>query len=147
LAAGNLQEANLILKQPYSIRGIVIMGRRLGRTLGFPTANLELKEDSPLFLANGVYAAKIAMNETFYDGMVNIGIRPTFDQHVLSIEVNIFNFSADVYGKCLQVFFIDRLRDEQKFPGLEELKQQLSLDRKKAEERLTSWNKLNSNSK
>ena len=147
MATGNLHEANLILKQPYSIFGIVIMGRQLGRTLGFPTANLELLEDFPLLLANGVYAAKIAMDYTFYEGMVNIGVRPTFNQDSHSIEVNIFNFSADVYGKCLQVFFIDRLRDEQKFPSLEELKKQLTLDRKKAEEILISWNKFNSNPK
>jgi riboflavin kinase / FMN adenylyltransferase len=129
LAAGNLRDANTILKKYYSICGTVIKGQQVGRVLGFPTANIKLKDRSPLFLANGVYAVKISLNKKIYDGMANIGIRPTLEQHVLTIEVNIFNFSEDLYGKVLQVFFIDRIRDEKKFSGLEELKQQISLDK------------------
>jgi riboflavin kinase / FMN adenylyltransferase len=145
LAAGDLKEANKFLKKIYSVRGIVVRGQQLGRTIGFPTANLDLNEETPLFLANGVYAAKISFGSKFYDGMVNIGIRPTLEQQLLTVEVNIFNFSADIYGKCLKVYFIDRLRDEKKFPGLEELKDQLGRDRDNAGRILTAWNEHNSN--
>jgi riboflavin kinase / FMN adenylyltransferase len=147
LADGNLQKANSLLNEPYSICGIVIQGQKVGRVLGFPTANLELIDRSPLFLANGVYAVRICLNNRFYDGMANIGIRPTLEQHVLTIEVNLFNFSGDLYGKMLQVYFIDRLRDEKKFSSLEELKEQISQDQQLAENLLITWNKLNSHSK
>jgi len=145
LAAGNLGEAYAILNEHYSISGIVVQGQQVGRVLGFPTANLQLKDRSPLFLANGVYAVKIVLNKIFYNGMANIGIRPTLEQHVLSVEVNLFNFSGDLYGKILKVFFIDRIRDEQKFSGLEELKKQITQDKLKAEEILVAWNKFDPN--
>jgi riboflavin kinase / FMN adenylyltransferase len=147
LAAGNLREANGFLSEPYSICGTVIPGQHLGQVLGFPTANLKLTERSPLFLANGVYAVKISFRKKLYSGMANIGIRPTLEQHVLTIEVNVFDFSEDLYGRELQVFFIDRIRDEQKFPGLGELKAQIALDKIKAEEILFDWDKFNAHSK
>jgi len=112
----------------------------MGRILGFPTANLKLNELSPLFLANGVYAAKIKYRTTLYNGMVNIGIRPTFEQHELTIEVNLFDFSDDLYGQDLTLFFVDRIRDEMKFPNLEALKHQISLDKKRIQELLTGRN-------
>ena len=147
LAAGDLRKAYAILNEHYSICGIVVKGQQVGRVLGFPTANLKLKDRSPLFLANGVYAVKIFLNKIFYDGMANIGIRPTLEQHVLTIEVNLFNFSGDLYGKTLQLFFLDRIRDEKKFSDLEELKQQITLDKLKAEELLVAWYKFDTNSK
>ena len=147
LAAGNLHEANTLLKKHYSICGVVIQGQKVGRVLGFPTANLKLKDHSPLFLANGVYAVKIFQNKTFYDGMANIGIRPTLEQHVLTVEVNLFNFSGDLYGKTLQVFFIDRLRDEKKFSDLEGLRNQITLDKLNAEKILVAWNNFDPNTK
>jgi riboflavin kinase/FMN adenylyltransferase len=131
LAEGKILEANKIIGDYYSIHGTVVKGNQLGRTLGFPTANLKLKEVSPLFLANGVYAVKIKHEHNLYDGMVNIGIRPTFEQHELTIEVNLFDFNDDLYGHDLTLFFIDRIRDEMKFPNLEALKHQIFLDKRR----------------
>ena len=136
LAEGNIREANKLLGDYYSLKGTVIEGKRLGRTLGFPTANLKLNELSPLFLANGVYAVRIKYKTVIYNGMVNIGIRPTFEQHELTIEVNLFDFSDDLYGQDLTLFFIDRIRDEMKFPNIEALKHQISLDKKRIQELL-----------
>jgi riboflavin kinase/FMN adenylyltransferase len=147
LAEGNIREANAILGDYYSLQGTVIEGSQLGRTLGFPTANLKLKEISPLFLANGVYAVRIQHHTGLYNGMVNIGIRPTFEQHELTIEVNLFDFSDDLYGQDLTLFFIDRIRDEMKFPNLEALKIQISLDKQRIQELLTGRNQADSNSK
>jgi riboflavin kinase/FMN adenylyltransferase len=145
LAEGNIRQANLLLGDYYSIQGTVTKGRRLGRTLGFPTANLKLNEFSPLFLANGVYAVKIKHQTTLYNGMVNIGIRPTFEQHELTIEVNLFDFSEDLYGDDLTLFFVDRIRDEMKFPDVEALKMQISIDKKQIQELLTGRNQADSN--
>lgn len=140
LAEGNIREANAILGDYYSLKGKVIEGRRMGRKLGFPTANLKLNELSPLFLANGVYAAKIKHQTSLYNGMVNIGIRPTFEQHELTIEVNLFDFSDDIYGQDLTLFFIDRIRDEMKFSNPDALKVQISLDKSRIEELLSGRN-------
>jgi riboflavin kinase / FMN adenylyltransferase len=145
LAEGNIREANQLLGDFYSIQGTVTEGRRLGRTLGFPTANLKLNEFSPLFLANGVYAVKIKHLTDFYNGMVNIGIRPTFEQHELTIEVNLFDFSDDLYGHDLTLFFVDRIRDEMKFPSLDALKHQISLDKEQIKNLLSDRNQADAN--
>lgn len=137
LADGNIREATAILGNYYTLKGIVIEGRRLGRTLGFPTANIKVNDNSPLFLMNGVYAVIVTHQNKEYKGMVNIGIRPTFEQHELSIEVNLFDFSDDIYGQELTLSFIDRIRDEVKFPDVEALKRQLKLDKKKILELLS----------
>jgi riboflavin kinase / FMN adenylyltransferase len=136
LAEGNIAEANAILGDLYSIQGIVVEGRKLGRTIGFPTANLKLNEHSPLFLANGVYAVKIKHQKALYKGMANIGIRPTFEQHVLTLEVNLFDFSGDLYGQKLTIYFVEKIRDEKKFPGVDELRQQITLDKNRITELL-----------
>jgi riboflavin kinase/FMN adenylyltransferase len=138
LAEGNIRDANALLGDFYSIEGTVIEGRQMGRMLGFPTANLKLNQFSPLFLANGVYAVRIKHKTARYIGMANIGIRPTFEQHELTIEVNIFDFSDDIYGQDLTLFFIDRIRDEMKFSSIEALKQQISFDKQQILELLTS---------
>lgn len=140
LAEGNVRKALMILKQPYFITGTVVQGQQLGRILGFPTANIRLNDESPLFLANGVYAVVVELADKKYHGMANIGIRPTLDQHLLTIEVNIFDFSSDIYEKEISVGFIDRIRDEQKFPGLTELKNQIRLDKERVTEILSTWN-------
>ena len=129
LAEGNIRLANAILKKPYSFLGIVVRGQQLGRILGFQTANLKLNHHSPLFLANGIYAVKVTLDKITYKGMANIGIRPTLDQHELTIEVNIFGFEGDIYGQELVVHFIDRVRDEKKFNSLDELKEQIARDK------------------
>lgn len=129
LAEGNIRQANAFLKDIYSLRGIVVKGQQLGRVLGYPTANLKLNQHSPLFIANGIYAVKITLDKITYMGMANIGIRPTLDQHELTIEVNIFDFDREIYGQELVVHFIDRIRDEKKFDSLEELKEQIAKDK------------------
>jgi riboflavin kinase/FMN adenylyltransferase len=147
LAEGNIREANALLGDYYSLQGTVIEGRQMGKILGFPTANLKLNEFSPLFLANGVYAVRIKHHTGLYNGMVNIGIRPTFEQHELTIEVNLFDFSDDLNGHDLTLFFVDRIRDEMKFSNLEALKHQISLDKKRIQELLTGRNQTDSYTK
>ena len=143
LAEGNIRQATSLLGDYFTLQGTVVKGRQLGRTLGFPTANLKLNEISPLFLANGVYAVRIKHNTSFYDGMVNIGIRPTFEQHELTIEVNLFDFSDDIYGHDLTLYFVDRVRDEMKFPDLDALKNQITLDKQRISELLSGRNQPN----
>jgi riboflavin kinase/FMN adenylyltransferase len=147
LAEGNIREANTFLGDYYSIKGYVIKGRQMGRMLGFPTANLKLNKLSPLFLANGVYAVRIQHQTDLYNGMANIGIRPTFEQHELTIEVNLFDFFGDLYGHDLTLFFFDRIRDEMKFPDVAALIHQISLDKKKILELLTRWDHSDSHTK
>ena len=137
LAEGNIIKANSLLRNVYSLRGIVVRGQQLGRTLGYPTANLKLHEQTPLFLANGVYAVNVTMEGRSFKGMANIGIRPTFDNHVLTVEVNIFDFDGNLYDQELIVHFIDRVRDEKKFGTLEELKEQIARDKVQITEILT----------
>jgi riboflavin kinase / FMN adenylyltransferase len=136
LAEGNIKTANTLLGDCYSIQGVVVKGRQVGRTIGYPTANLKLNEHSPLFLANGVYAVKVRLHRAVYKGMANIGIRPTFEQHELTVEVNLFDFSEDIYGQKLTVVFFDKIRDEKKFSGIAELKKQLSSDKEQIMELL-----------
>jgi riboflavin kinase / FMN adenylyltransferase len=145
LAEGNIRKANLLLGDYYSIQGTVTEGRQLGRILGFPTANLKLNELSPLFLANGVYAVKIKHHTALYNGMVNIGIRPTFEQHELTVEVNLFDFSDNLYGDDLTLFFVDRIRDEMKFPDIDALKRQISIDKNQIQELLSGRNQADPN--
>jgi len=129
LASGNVRQARIELGEFYSIQGSVDTGNQLGRTLGYPTANLKPNEDSPLFLANGVYAVKVRHHKIMYKGMANIGIRPTMEQHELTIEVNLFDFNEDLYGHKITIYFIERIRDELKFPDLDALKMQISKDK------------------
>jgi riboflavin kinase / FMN adenylyltransferase len=129
LAEGNIRQANALLGVVYSLRGTVIKGQQLGRVLGFPTANLKLNQEYPLFIANGIYAVNVTVENIRYQGMANIGIRPTLENHELTIEVNIFEFNRDIYGHEIVVHFIDRLRDEKKFNSLDELKDQIAKDK------------------
>ena len=147
LAEGNIRQATSLLGDYFTLQGTVVKGRQLGRTLGFPTANLKLNEISPLFLANGVYAVRIKHKSALYDGMVNIGIRPTFEQYELTIEVNLFDFSDDIYGHDLTLYFVDRVRDEMKFADLEALKNQISLDKQRISELLSGRNQPNPNAR
>ena len=133
LAVGNVKSANRLLGYTYSVTAEVVVGNKIGRTLGFPTANLELPREYML-LNGGVYASLVDYGGKTYKAMANIGHRPTIgdraeDQPI--IEVNLFDFDGDLYGKTLRVSFIDRIRDEEKFSGLDELKTQLEQDREK----------------
>jgi len=137
LVEGDIDTANACLGYSYSLTGKVIMGNQLGRTLGFPTANLEPSDPDKLIPGNGVYAVNIGIvkgTEVIKGkkGMMNIGNRPTIDGKNRVIEVNIFNFSGDLYGKDLIISFQKRLRNEEKFSGLEALKLQLEKDKQHA---------------
>lgn len=129
LLAGDISLANHYLGYHFMVTGKVISGQELGRSLGFPTANIELFSRNKLVPGNGVYACRILLNGVDFDGMVNIGVRPTVsDAAERHIEVNIFNLDQDIYGNTLQISFVSRLRDEMKFENLEALKSQLSKD-------------------
>ena len=107
-------------------------GDERGRTIGYPTANLKPEHENKVIPKNGVYAVKVRVQGEWFGGMMNIGVRPTFDDPVRTVEVNIFDFSREIYGDTIQVRFIDRIRDEQKFDGIDELKAQLDSDKQKS---------------
>lgn len=129
LAEGNVARANKFLGSPFLITGTVVVGQKLGRELGFPTANIRVEEDYKLLPANGVYAAYIYVSEKKYSGMLNIGVRPTVDGKSRTIEANIFDFDGDVYGHRIQLELMGRIRDEMRFDDLEALKSRLNADR------------------
>ena len=131
LLAGDIITANDLLGYPYFFSGTVVEGNKLGRTIGYPTANLQIIDEQKLIPANGVYAVEVAIenDDQNYNGMMNIGTRPTVDGSKRVIEVNIFNFDETIYGSSLQVKIKKRLRDEVKFSGLDALKEQLAKDK------------------
>ena len=111
-----------------TLTGIVVKGNQLGHKIGFPTANLIPRKDEFLKLNKGVYAVRVKINQNIFDGMANIGIRPTLEQHDLTIEAHLFDFSDDIYGETITIIFYDFIREERKFSSLEELKAQLAND-------------------
>ena len=123
---GNLEAAARLLGRPYSVCGPVVTGRRLGRTIGFPTANVATG-DSQL-PPDGVWAVKVSTGGKLLHGVANLGIRPTVDGSGRSLEVHLFDFSADLYGTEIEVLFIRHLRPEMKFDGLPALQRQISED-------------------
>ncbi len=135
LQEGNIPLSNSYLGYPYFFSGQVVKGNQLGRTIGYPTANLQMLNIEKLLPKQGVYAvfATLENNATLLKGMMNIGYRPTVDGKKFSIEVHLLDFDADIYDKILQVQVIEQLRSEQKFEGLEMLKNQLHLDKAEAQ--------------
>jgi riboflavin kinase/FMN adenylyltransferase len=129
LLEGNISLANDYLGYSYMLSGIVIKGNQLGRTIGFPTANIEVSENYKLIPKNGVYIVSAIVNNQTIFGMMNIGIKPTLGDNVPTIEVHLLNFSEDIYNQKIQVNVIERLRDEQKFESFEALKSQLEIDK------------------
>lgn len=129
ILAGNIEKANDYLGDTFELTGTVVKGNQLGRTIGYPTANIVLNSDLKLIPGNGVYAVRANVRGTWFDGMMNIGTRPTVVSNGgRTIEVNIFDFEETIYGETVTVQFLSKWRDEQKFNGLEELKNQLKLD-------------------
>ncbi len=132
LSEGKVEEANGMLGYDYRLEGVVVAGNRMGRTIGFPTANMQLYEPLKLIPGNGVYAVEVeAVGGTFL-GMCNIGTRPTVGGNVRTIETNIFDFDEDIYGLPIVLHMKKRLRSEVRFPSLEALKLQLEKDREEA---------------
>lgn len=150
LLAGAVATANELLGYPYFFEGQVVTGNKIGRTIGFPTANLKIADPEKLIPANAVYAvwAQVSPPEPldnpaagagtryWMEGMMNIGIRPTVAGKTRAIEVNLFNTDQDLYHKTLRVALADRIRFEQKFEGLEALSQQLRADEQAAKKML-----------
>lgn len=128
LDEGKIALANEYLGYNYSFSGTVIHGKKLGRTIGFPTANVNIEESYKLIPAIGVYAVKCLIGNQKVNGMLNIGTNPTVAGQTLSIEVHLFDFDADLYGQIITVELIKRIRDEQKFNSVAELKTQLNKD-------------------
>ena len=130
LEAGDVEGATAMLGYDYSVQGVVVAGNRLGRTIGFPTANMQLYEPLKLIPGNGVYFVKVQTLGKHYYGMCNVGYRPTVGMgNARTIETNIFDFDEDIYGLDLEVTFISRIREEVKFDSLDELRVQLEKDR------------------
>jgi len=129
IEAGHIVTANQLLLSYYSLSGIVITGDQKGRTIGFPTANLEVADAKKLIPANGVYAVRVFWQGKSYDGVMNIGHRPTvLTTNELRLEVHIFDFSASLYGEELRVHFIDKIREEIKFESIHALQAQIKKD-------------------
>lgn len=129
LEAGDIQTANKYLGKKYSITGIVVKGKQLGRTIGYPTANIVVPDPVKLIPADGVYAVEVFFNNKWYGGMLNAGYRPTVDGTTHSIEAHIFDFNHDLYEQAITIRFVDKLRDEMRFNGIEALKSQLEKDK------------------
>ena len=131
LLQGSLEEANKLLGYCYSISGTVVEGRRIGRTIGFPTANIRPDDQHKLIPYKGVYAVEVNLGGQFYPGMLSIGSNPTInsDPGLRFIEVHILNFEGDIYGKSISVVFRKRIRDEIRFDSIEKLVEQMKLDK------------------
>lgn len=132
LEMGDINTANHFLGRPYSISGVVVQGDRFGRSIGFPTANVQVPHSFKLIPADGIYAVRVKHGSSLYQGMLNIGFRPTRAGKSKTIEVHIFDFSRDIYGQELTIYFIKMLRKEIKFPDADALREQLSRDMEKA---------------
>lgn len=138
LKEGNIKQANEWLGYSFIMTGKVVQGDRLGRTLGFPTANIEI-DPQKICPKNGVYFVKVKVKNKSYKGMMNIGMRPTVKGIKKQIEVHILDFDEDIYGELLEVHFYERERDEQKFYSVEDLKKQLAKDK---ENTITYFSKI-----
>ncbi len=132
LFAGEMNEANKILGYKYTVSGRVVGGQQLGRRIGYPTANIEVEEPYKLIPPDGVYAVMVRVEGKRYGGMLNIGYRPTVNHNVdhRSLEVHIFDFNRDIYSEEIELEFITRVRNEQKFANVDELTAQLKVDEK-----------------
>lgn len=132
LAQGRIEKANRLLGDPYFVRGEVVHGNALGRTIGMPTANL-LPGEQKLLPAYGVYATRVEADGKIYGGVTNVGVKPTVGADRANVETTLLHFDGDLYGKQITVYFLEFLRPEQRFDSLEELKAQMSRDKAKAE--------------
>ncbi len=137
LNGGEVHVANELLGRFYSLSGFVKDGDRIGRSIGFPTANIDVPESYKLIPADGAYAVYVIHEGEKYQGMLNIGWRPTVSGEERRIEVNIFNFDREIYNERLSIQFVRLLRKEQKFDSIEDLKRQLDQDKKQALDTLT----------
>lgn len=136
VADGDVVGAGRLLGRPYSAVTEAVHGRGRGRTIGFPTANLSVPPDK-LLPADGVYAARVRVGGTLHDAVANIGVRPTFGQSRRVLEVHVLDFTGDLYGRQIEIAFVDRLRGERKFDSVNALVAQISRDVDRARQLLT----------
>jgi riboflavin kinase/FMN adenylyltransferase len=134
LSSGNLVQAKRLLGRDYSISGHVVHGDKQGRLLGYPTANVQMQHDKPPL--TGVYAVKLSgLQEGDLPGVASLGVRPTMKQDGKpTLEVHLFDFARDIYGRHVRVHFLKKIRDEEKFPDMETLKRRIALDEQAARE-------------
>lgn len=131
IISGDIEKANFLLAYDYYITGSVVSGNKIGRTIGFPTANIQIKEQDKLIPKRGVYAVKIKTENKVYKGMLNIGTRPTVSSKIkTNIEVHIFDFNEILYNKEIRICFKKYIREEKKFPDKAQLQKQLSEDKR-----------------
>ena len=140
LVEGRVEIANEYLGRPFCLHGLVIEGDKIGRTINFPTANIEVGFKNKLIPAEGIYAVKVKIDRFNFDGMLNIGFRPTFGGNQKRVEVNIFDFDENIYGKEIVVEFFHKIRSEIKFENSGALKAQLQKDKIEAQQILKNHN-------
>lgn len=132
LTDGDIREANRLLGYEYSIGGVVVQGKKLGREIGYPTANIQPEDPLKMIPKDGIYAVNVLVRENEYQGMMNIGTNPTVSNDgSKKLEVNIFNFDEELYGEKIRIKFIERIRDELKFESVEALVAEIDNDKKK----------------
>jgi riboflavin kinase/FMN adenylyltransferase len=126
---GEIELANQYLGNPYVLTGVVVPGNQLGRTIGFPTANIQVEDTTKIIPGNGVYLVKINQKNSLLNGVMNIGTRPTVSNKTENrIEIHIFDFNEDLYDQQLEVEVLKKVRDEKKFDSIEQLSQQIEQD-------------------
>lgn len=131
IKSGNIEDADIMLSRPFFMQGRVVSGKRLGRTIGFPTANLEYNKKF-ILPGEGVYYTNVEVNGNIYKGITSIGNAPTVDGKKVTVETNILDFDKDIYGKEIKVYFIKKMRDNKKFDGIKQLEEQLKKDKESA---------------
>jgi len=131
LESGKIERANHYLGYNFFINGKVVKGNGIGKKINFPTANILINNELKILPCDGVYAVLLSLGNKKYKGMMNIGLNPTLNGKIRSLEVNIFDFNQDIYGQEIKVSFIKRIRDEKRFKDIEGLKRQLIIDKKK----------------
>jgi riboflavin kinase / FMN adenylyltransferase len=126
LRTGDVERAASLLGRPYTLAGVVVRGAGRGRSLGFPTANLQ--SERPPLVKTGVYACRAELGGRAYEAVVNVGVRPTFGDQGLAIEAHLLDFARDLYGERIRIAFVRRLRDEMRFPSADALRKQIAVD-------------------
>ncbi len=137
--SGEIKKANQYLGRPFSLNGTIVEGDKIGREMGYPTANLEIEEDYKLKPQNGVYLVQTSLVDKKYFGMMNVGKRPTVSGKKTRIETYFFDFKGDLYGKKLRVELLEKIRDEQKFDSLDALRNQLNSDQKSCQKLIPKY--------
>lgn len=139
ISAGEIKKANQYLGRPFSLCGSIVKGDKIGRKIGYPTANLDIKETYKLRPQNGVYLVQSHLNNQKYFGMMNVGKRPTVSGKQIQTEIYFFDFDGDLYGNKLKIELLEKIRDEQKYDSLESLGNQLSIDQKSCQKLIPKY--------